>query len=234
VDAVARTMTPKTRVVAVTNLCNPIGVRATDDSLRALAKVAASRGAWLLVDEVYAPFDALVAADGTWRATARHLAPNVVTVSSLTKCYGVGDHRVGWVYGPADVIARAEDAITSNMGHTPLVWASFASHAFDRVADLAERAKKNLEGKRARVAAWVASRKDLRWSAPTEGLFGFATDVSGRDLTDVIERGIAEHDVIVGPGKFFGVPSGFRLAWSIDREKLDEGLSRLSRVLDAR
>ena len=70
-----------------------------------LAPSRASRekhGAHILVDEVYAPFDADVATRAaSWGASARRLAPNVVVASSLTKVYGLGAHRVGWMLAPA-------------------------------------------------------------------------------------------------------------------------------------
>ena len=44
-------------------------------------------------------------------------APNVVAVSSLTKVYGLGDHRIGWMLASPEVIARGEDAQTCNIGH---------------------------------------------------------------------------------------------------------------------
>src|ERR1700677_4833249 len=57
-ERVARAMTPRTRVVAVSNLHNPTGVRTDAGVLRAIARIAEAQGAVLLVDEVYAPFDA--------------------------------------------------------------------------------------------------------------------------------------------------------------------------------
>jgi hypothetical protein len=35
----------------------------------------------------------------------------------------------------------------------------------------------------------------------------------------------------VAPGSFFGVPNGFRLAWSAPTSVLDEGLARLAGAL---
>jgi len=229
-DRIARAMTPRTRVVAVSNLHNPSGVRADADSLRAAASVAESRGAVLLVDEVYAPFDALVDDGGVFRGSARRLAPNVVAVSSLTKCYGLGSHRIGWLLGPVDVVARAENAITASCGMLPLVHAHLALHAFARVARLAERARALVSGKRARVARWVEA-EGLAWSAPTEGLFGLVTMPGAGDLTAAIERAAREREVLVAAGSFFGVPGGFRLAWSAPDDALDEGLGRLAEAL---
>ncbi|HEY3816707.1 MAG TPA: pyridoxal phosphate-dependent aminotransferase [Polyangiaceae bacterium] len=229
-DRVARAMTPRTRVVAVSNLHNPSGVRAGADAIRAVARVAESRGAVLLVDEVYAPFDALVDAEGVFRGSARHLAPNIVAVSSLTKCYGLGAQRVGWLLGPAEVVARAEDATTASCGSLPLVHAHVALQAFARIRALADRTRAQLAGKRERVARWV-ERAGLGWSAPTEGLFGLVTVPGRGDLTPVIEQAAREREVLVAAGAFFGVPDAFRLAWSASDEVLDEGLDRLAEAL---
>jgi aspartate/methionine/tyrosine aminotransferase len=231
-DAVARAMTERTRVVALSNLHNPTGVRTSDEDLAAIARVVAARGAHLLVDEVYAPFDALCDERGVWGRTARRLAPNVVAVSSLTKCYGLGPHRIGWVLAPRDVIARGEDALLASMGHAPYPWMAFAVHAFERLAPVAARARGLLGDGRERVAAWVAARDDLAWSAPREGLFGFARLTRGAgDVLARVEAGIAREEVIVAPGAFFGAPDGVRVAWSIDPGRLDTGLARVGRVL---
>jgi aspartate/methionine/tyrosine aminotransferase len=227
---IARAMTPRTKLVVVTNLHNPSGVRASDDALRAAAAVAHERGANLLVDEVYAAFETFVDASGVFRGSARKLAPNIVAVSSLTKCYGVGPDRIGWMLAAPDVIARAQDTITASCGMLPLAHAHFGAHVLARVPALAARTRELLAGKRARVAAWMADHPALRWSAPDAGLFGFATRAREGDLTPAIEAGVRDHGVLVAPGAFFGVPNGFRLAWSTDATKLEEGLARLPPV----
>jgi aspartate/methionine/tyrosine aminotransferase len=229
-ERVARAMTPRTRVVAVSNLHNPTGVRTDAGVLRAIARIAEAQGAVLLVDEVYAPFDALVDGAGVFRDSSRRLAPNIVAVSSLTKCYGLGAQRIGWLLGPADVVARAEDATTASCGSLPLIHAHVALHALSRIAPLADRARSMLRGKRARVARWIDS-EGLAWSAPTEGLFGLVTIPGAGDLTAAIERAAREREVLVAAGSFFGVPDGFRLAWSASDAVLDEGLVRLAEAL---
>ena len=40
-----------------------------------------------------------------------------------------------------------------------------------------------------------------------------------------------DHQVLVAPGAFFGVPDAFRLAVFIDARRLDEGLARLTEAL---
>jgi aspartate/methionine/tyrosine aminotransferase len=231
-ERISRAMTPRTRAVVVSNLHNPSGVRASDESLIAAARIAQARGAYLVVDEVYAPFDELVDDRGTFTRSARKLAPNVIAVSSLTKCFGLSPHRIGWVLAPPEIVTRLDDAITGSCGHLPLPHAHFALRAFSCIGQLAARSRGLLAGKRARVAAWVASQ-GLVWSAPMEGLFGFACVPGGPDLTPAIEAAAREREVLVAAGSFFGVPNGFRLAWSAPGNLLDEGLARLAETLGA-
>lgn len=230
-DRIESAMTPRTRAVVVTNLHNPSGVRAGDDVLRAVARAAELRGAFVIVDEVYSAFDAFVDKRGVFRGSARKLAPNVVAVSSLTKCYGLGPERIGWLLGPSDVIDRAGDALIASTGMLPRSHARVALAAFSELPTLAARSRRLLAGKRERVAAWVASH-GLSWSAPVEGIFGLVSVPGREDLTPAIERAALERQVLVAAGAFFGIPDAFRIAWSIPGDLLDEGLERLAEALD--
>jgi aspartate/methionine/tyrosine aminotransferase len=229
---IERAMTPRTRAVVVTNLHNPTGARASDDALRAAAAVCAAHRAHLIVDEVYAPFDALVDDRGVWRGSARKLAPNVVTVASLTKCYGLGPQRVGWLLGPRDVVERAGHAMTATCGSLPLEHANLGAHAFARIGELAARTTTLIAGRRARVEGWLAARPDLSWSAPTGGLFGFVTCRSGVELLPRLEAGARDLGVLAAAGVFFGAPRGVRISWAtLGGAELDEGLRRLGELL---
>lgn len=230
-ERIASAMTARTRAVIVTNLHNPSGVRAQDDVLRAIASAAERRGAFLVVDEVYSPFDAFIDERAVFRGSARKLAPNVVAVSSLTKCYGLGPERIGWVLGPGDVIDRAGDALIASAGMLPRSHLRVGLGAFAGLPALASRSRRLLSNKRERVASWVASC-GLSWSAPAEGLFGLVSVPGRGDLTPAIERAARERQVLVAPGSFFGVPGAFRLAWSISADLLDEGLGRLAEALE--
>jgi aspartate/methionine/tyrosine aminotransferase len=79
-EAVAEAITPKTRLVVLTNLHNPSSAFAGEAAMRAVAGAAARVGALVLVDEAYLEL--------TFRpqaSTAFTLADNVVVTSSLTK-----------------------------------------------------------------------------------------------------------------------------------------------------
>lgn len=229
-DRIARAWTARTRAVLVSDLHNPSGRRAPRQALLAVAKVAEQRGGYLIVDEVYSPFDALTDAAGIFRGSARKIAPNVLAVGSLTKCYGLGPQRIGWILAPQEVIGRVEATMTCSAGALPLSHAEETEGAFSGMTALAQRTRALLGAKRERVAAWAAAH-DVWYSAPAEGLFGFAVLPGRSDLFPEIERALHEQGVLVAAGCFFGVPDGFRIAWSLPEADLDEGLARLTAAL---
>jgi aspartate/methionine/tyrosine aminotransferase len=229
-DLVLGALTPQTRVVALASLHNPSGVRAEEAAIRAIARALEARSVHLLVDEVYAPFDDFVDG-GIFHDTHRRLGANVVTVGSLTKCYGLGPLRVGWLLGSNEVVRRAEDVLTATVGLMPLPHATMAAHAFERVGELATRSSRFLEGKREIVAAWARGR-GLTFSGPHEGPFGLVTLAREVDLQPFVEDAVQKEGVLVTPGTFFDLPSSVRIAWTAPREMLLEGLEGLGRVLD--
>jgi aspartate/methionine/tyrosine aminotransferase len=229
-ERVAAAMTTRTRVIVVTSLHNPTGTRVPDETLRELAAIAAHRDAYVLVDEVYAPFDELPE-DGVFRRSARKLAPNIIAISSLTKCYGLGMHRIGWVLGPDEIIQRCASASVATLGHLPLTHASYGVVALSAVGALAKRAKSLLAGKREIAERWVASLPNVHWSAPREGLFGLVTLPGRGDLLHRIEARARDAGVLVAAGSFFGCPESFRLSWaSCDATRFEQALALLEPI----
>jgi aspartate/methionine/tyrosine aminotransferase len=226
-ERVAAAVGPRTRAIVVTSLHNPSGVRIDDDTLRELASIADARGAYLLVDEVYAAFDDLPEG-GVFGRSARKVAKNVLAISSLTKCYGLGMYRVGWLLGPEEIIQRAEAASVATLGHLPLAHASHGAAALGAIGVLAKRSKALLAGKREIAERWVTALPDARWSAPTDGLFGLVTLPGRGDLLPRIETRAKEAGVLVAAGTFFGAPESFRVSWATcDATKFERGLHLL-------
>src|SRR5437899_11969643 len=95
---VRRCLTPKTRLIVITNLHNPTSVLTPDSVLREIGDIARSVGALVLVDEVY--LDAVY--EGTPQ-TSFHIGPEFVVTSSLTKVYGVSGLRCGWILARPDL-----------------------------------------------------------------------------------------------------------------------------------
>jgi aspartate/methionine/tyrosine aminotransferase len=233
VDAVARLLTPRVKLVAICNLHNPTGAYVGDEVVAALAQACKRTGTTLLVDEVYRD---LVDFDPRRGATAFHLADNVVTTSSLTKVYGLPWRRAGWVLARPELAKRVMNAGMHTMGAISWALASAGVHAFERIEEihaLSRLARANDDEAAARVEAWIAARPRFSFTRHPGSIFGFVVDRSGDDLTPAIERAIDEQRVIVGPGSFFAYPSGFRLRYgAMPLDALDRGLAALGRAFD--
>ena len=99
VDAILRAITPRTRIVYLTNPGNPTGTRLPDAELVRLAD-GLPGDCLLVIDGAYAEF-AEGYDGGAGLAGSR---ANVVMTRTFSKLYGLGGLRVGWGYGPAAVI----------------------------------------------------------------------------------------------------------------------------------
>jgi aspartate/methionine/tyrosine aminotransferase len=227
-EQVAAKMTPKTRAIVVTTLHNPSGVNVSDAEILELAKVAEAQGAYVIVDEVYAPFESPTLSG----KSARRLAPNVIAISSLTKCWGLGALRAGWLVGPEAVVASARNAGISSFGHLPPSHSAYGAAALGVLPKLTERSLNLVGNKREIAEKWAASLVNARWSAPTSGLYGMLTLPGRGDLRERIEAMSRESKVLVGPGIFFGAPESFRLSWATPTPaQFEEGLSRLGAAI---
>ena len=92
IRAVERQMTPRTRLIVLTNLHNPTGAYIDEATPTRVGDIAKRHGARVLVDEVY-----LEAFYEKRPPAAIHLGDHFLVTSSLTKAFGLSGVRCGWV-----------------------------------------------------------------------------------------------------------------------------------------
>lgn len=225
--ALARAMTPRTRVVVLTNPHNPSGTLLDDASIAAAAETAARHGAMLLVDEVYLDIVNIVG-DGARHTPAALLAPNAISTSSLTKSYGLNALRCGWAIAPDEVAERLRRARDVIDGIAPVPVERLSALAFDHLDALADRARAIVERNLDLFRVWMVGKKRLALAGPTRATVAFprVADVDDtRALAEELHRG---HDVAVVPGHFFGEPRNIRISLAGRGDVLKDGLARLA------
>ncbi len=92
VDRLAALMTPRTKYVSVTVPHNPTGQMMSEADLRRLVAVVEKAGCRLLVDETYREMTF-----GGPLPCAATLSDRAISVSSLSKTYGIPGIRTGWL-----------------------------------------------------------------------------------------------------------------------------------------
>ncbi len=95
---------PATRAIVLNTPHNPTGTVLTDDELAAIAELAVQRDLLVLTDEVYEhlTFDGV---RHTPIATLPGMAERTLTISSAGKSLSLTGWKVGWVTGPAALVA---------------------------------------------------------------------------------------------------------------------------------
>jgi aspartate/methionine/tyrosine aminotransferase len=238
-DLVARALTDRTRLIIMTNLHNPSGVRASDDALAGVGRLAERIGAHVLVDEVYleSSFATVRLSDprtlgpSDLRPSAS-LSDRFISTSSLTKSYGLAGLRCGWALASPDVAERVRRGrdIVDGTGVFPAERMSVV--AFEHLDRLAARALSILEPNFALVRRFLDGRRELEYVRPAGGTVVFPRLRGQANADAFVDRLLREEEVGVVPGRFFQAPAHFRLAFGGPRETLQCGLEGIGRMLD--
>jgi aspartate/methionine/tyrosine aminotransferase len=223
---VERRVSPRTRLIVITNLHNPSGALTDEATLASLGQIALRCGARVLVDEVYleAMFDAPA-------RSAFHLGKQFVSTNSLTKAYGLSGLRCGWIL--------AEPELAERMWRLNDLFAATAVHpgellsvvALDHLEQIAARARSILDTNRRAVNDFLDSGRKLRCFRPAFGTVVFPQLRQG-DVEEFCSLLREHYATSVVPGRFFEMPRHFRIGLGGDIEMTEEGLRRLGRALD--
>jgi aspartate/methionine/tyrosine aminotransferase len=225
---VRRCVTPKTRLIVITNLHNPTSAFTPEPVLREIGDIALSVGALVLVDEVY--LDAVY--ENTPR-TSFHLGPQFVVTSSLTKIYGVSGLRCGWILAEPNLawkMRRLNDLYSA----TPVYPGELLSvAAFQNLDLLRERARRIVEADRKLLGDFLKQQSRLTAVSTEWGTTSFPrlSRDCGRNVDGFLERLRSEFDTSAVPGRFFEMPDHFRIGMGVNTEMFAEGLDRIGRAL---
>src|SRR5438552_2019032 len=222
---IRRSVTPKTRLIVITNLHNPTSVLTPESVLREIGDIARSIGALVLVDEVY--LDAVY--ENTPR-TSFYLGSEFVVTSSLTKVYGVSGLRCGWILAQPDLawkMRRLNDLYSA----TPVFPGELLSvTAFQHLDLLRERARQIVEADRKLLRDFLKQQSSLSAVSTEWGTTSFPRLLNGN--ADVfLERLRCEFETSAVPGRFFEMPDDFRIGMGVNTEMFTEGLNRIGRAL---
>lgn len=204
---------------------NPTGHVIPDDVLKTIARELASRGATLIVDEVFrTPGDT---------KPAIRLGDHVVTIGSLSKIYGLPGLRLGWVTANKERLSRLrtlQQYFTLTLNTLSVVLGSAVLQDPERFSR-AELIGKN----RILLKDWAeASKATLSISAPMGGTTVCLT-VNSKIRAGKLFKRFLKAGVLLAPGEccfeFGHGVNWFRLGYGTGTNDLKHGLARINDVI---
>ena len=235
INELERLIRPETKLVSLTTPHNPTGVMLPESDLRAIIKIVEARGCKLLIDETYREMGFSAPPP-----VAASLSDRVISVSSMSKSYGLPGIRLGWLICRdaalnEQFLAAKEQIFIS----TSLVDEEIAYQALRQkpvfLGRLLAHLKTNFEITRDWMDAQNQSgQSGFEWVEPTGGSVGFPRIKPGLNVdTDEFHKALNDGGTFVGPGHWFECDRRyFRLGfgWPTS-EELRGGLEGLTRAL---
>lgn len=233
-ESVEAAITPRTRMIFLTNPNNPTGQLIPEAGLHALAALAERHGIWLVVDEVYAGLEWA----GPRPPSIAGMTRFGITTGSVSKALGLQGLRTGWmicqspeVIHDAMILRENSSEIMNTLGE------HIAEVALrpERLATALGRARAEGAQTLDRLDHFVAGEPRLGWHRPEAGLIGLAR-VAGVD-GETLARALLQppYRTFMLPGSAYGLPHHIRIgAGGGPEARLEEGLRRLSTLLASR
>jgi aspartate/methionine/tyrosine aminotransferase len=228
---IASAWEPGTRAVLLASPANPTGTLLPGEELVAIAEVVRARGGVLIMDEIYGRL-----VFGRSPDTALRRVPDAVVVNSFSKYCAMTGWRLGWMVVPEPWIEPVR-RLAQNLFVAPSTMAQAAAlAAFEAgTEDLLQTRVRELESRRDFLLS-VLPELRLEVRARPEGAFYIYADsrAHGPDSEALCARILREARVALTPGTDFSPGSGrdhIRIAYTQPRERLEEAVARLRRVL---
>ncbi|HEX3934079.1 MAG TPA: pyridoxal phosphate-dependent aminotransferase, partial [Puia sp.] len=231
IEQIREAITPRTRYISVTHPHNPTGACLEAAQLQELAKIAETHHLYVLVDETYRDM-----VFGPQLPLAAEYSPRLISVSSLSKTYGLPGLRIGWI------ICRDRPLLETFLAAKeqihicgPVVDEELAYRYLLQRDRHFPRIRADIAGKFALVKTWIESQDKWEWVEPRGGCVCFPRMRRPEriDIDKFYELLLKKYGTYVGPGHWFEMPRHYiRLGFGWpSKEQLEEGLDALSMAM---
>ncbi|KAJ5601193.1 aminotransferase class I and II [Penicillium lagena] len=230
-EALRDAIHPNTRLISLTNPHNPSGQTMSRDDLDRLVGLALEKRCYLLVDEIYREI-----IFGKKLPISASLGDHVISVGSLSKCFGVPGTRTGWLINRNVELMESFLAAKEQInicGSVVDEW--IAEQILSRFSILLPLTILDMKARRDIVACWVAQEECLEWIRPQGGMvciIHMIKEPVGGPAA-FYKRLTEQYGVYVAPGRWFELEDVyFRVGFGWPTiDELRYGLEKISVAL---
>ncbi|MBN9379413.1 MAG: pyridoxal phosphate-dependent aminotransferase [Chitinophagaceae bacterium] len=231
--AVEKAITARTKYISVTTPHNPTGVCLSHEELQTLTALAKAHHIHLLVDETYRDM-----VFGKPLPLAATYGDNVISISSLSKTYGLPGLRMGWIICRnqhlMETFLAAKEQI--HICGSPLDEEVAFRYMQQRETHF-QRITRDIREKFRIVKTWMEGQDDLEWVEPAGGCVCFPRmkRPEQKDVDGFHRLLLEKYSTYTGRGHWFEMPDHYMrigFGWpAVD--KLEEGLKSITECLRA-
>jgi aspartate/methionine/tyrosine aminotransferase len=232
IDAIESVIKPNTKLISITTPHNPTGMMMSEVELHRIAKIAEERNLFLLVDETYR--DAMVKTSYPVMAS---VSGKIISVSSLSKAYGLPGLRIGWLITTDKTLmekflAAKEMIHISNSALDEEVALQFYRQKEKFLESINKRVAKNFDV----LKQWFHSEPNLETILPQGGVVCFPRfkQPGEINISEFYSTLMHKYKTMVGPGHWFSMPDSYMrigFGW-VDEATLVKGLENISLTIE--
>jgi aspartate/methionine/tyrosine aminotransferase len=225
-------MTPRTKLLVFVSPSNPTGAVYSAEEARAIGEWSIANGVTVLADEIY---QRLVYGSEEVAPSIAAVAPgleDVVLVNGVAKSFAMTGWRVGWLTGPADVVAAAARFQSHATGNVNNVAQAAALEALTGPQETVVEMREAFDKRRQTMFSMLSGAPGLSCVEP-EGAFYVFPGVQGLlndryPTSESLAEGLLEEaGIAVVPGDSFGAPGFIRLSYALSDADLERGVTRM-------
>jgi aspartate/methionine/tyrosine aminotransferase len=222
---------PSTKYLSITYPHNPSGVMISASELQALVELVERKDIRLLFDETYREMTF-----GPMLSIAASLSDRVISVSSLSKTYGIPGIRIGWLITRDAALMETFLAAREQIGISGSMVDEYIAYvALSRRDEWLTFNNARIASAFAIVRDWIATEPLVEWVEPSGGCVCFPRIVPSVqvDLDAFHQCLYQQHGTYVGRGSWFEMDDRhFRVgyAWPTEGE-LRAGLTAISAAI---
>jgi aspartate/methionine/tyrosine aminotransferase len=216
-----------TSLVTLTHPNNPTGSVISEKLLREVIELVEAHDAYLLHDETYRELSF-----GKPPPPAATLSDRAISMTTVSKAYGLPGIRIGWVAGPRKIIesvrAVREQVTICNSTLSEAIALSALRQKDSILKNAKERVQRNFEV----LKRWMNHQDSLEWVEPRGGVVAFPRLKTNASTESLCRLLVTKYRTFSIPGYTFGMDRHLRLGFGGTTDELDKGLARLSQALE--
>lgn len=231
--AIEAAITPATKLISITTPHNPTGMVITQAELQALITLVEKNNIYLLVDETYRD-----TCFTTPYPVAAAMSERAISVSSLSKAFGLPGLRMGWIITRnaelmEQLLAAKEMIYISNAAIDEEVALQFYRQKEKFAAAINKKAMENFQI----LTAWLQQEPHLEYVLPQGGVVCFPRFKHPEtiDIALFYETLLQKYSTMVGAGHWFAMPQSYMrigFGWP-GKAAFEQGLKNISEAIAA-